>query len=109
LPTKTNVDLIALRAAFQNIKPLSDLQAPPSKYLYLKSNSSFRQKTAKNFDKRQSARILSMQMKQSGSPNRFFAKRSASKGSDEDEESESEYDEEEASADYGEDIETERN
>ena len=50
-----------------------------------------------------------MQMKQSGSPNRFFAKRSASKGSDEDEESESEYDEEEASADYGEDIETERN
>jgi len=49
-----------------------------------------------------------MQMKQSGSSNRFFAKRSASKGSDEEEESESEYDEED-SADYGDDIETERN
>lgn len=50
-----------------------------------------------------------MHMKQIGYSNRFFAKRSASKGSDEDEESESEYDEEEASADYGDDIETERN
>lgn len=49
-----------------------------------------------------------MQIKQSGSPNRFFAKRSASKDSEE-EESESEYDDEGDSGDYGDELETDRN
>jgi hypothetical protein len=47
-----------------------------------------------------------MQMGQSGSPNRFYGKRPASKGSHDDEDSESEYDEE-VSGDYGDELESE--
>jgi len=48
-PKKINADLIVLKAAFLSIKLHSDLQARQSKFTWLLTNISFRQKTAKNY------------------------------------------------------------